>query len=69
MVFSFAPDGFTKARNGEYVSRAPQRAVSFETFAIAEAIRKWNVQACYTTDLGALITKMKQQGNYQDEQT
>jgi hypothetical protein len=69
MIYTFSPNGFTKVRNGEYVSRTPQRAASFETFTMAEAIGKWNVQACYTADLDGLIAKIRQKNIYLEEQT
>ena len=68
-VFKFDPVGFTRVRKGEYVSWLPQRAISFETLSIAEAIVKWNVQTCYVPDLDALIEKVTRKGIYFDEQT
>jgi hypothetical protein len=68
-VFKFNPDGFTRVRNGEYVSWTPQKAISCETFLIGDAIKKWNIEVCYVADLDAIIASIARQGIYFDEQT
>jgi hypothetical protein len=47
----------------------PQQAVSAETISMAEALNRWNVQACYVDDLDALIARLNKDGIYFDEQT
>jgi hypothetical protein len=68
-VFTFARDGFTHVRNGEYVSRRPQRALSFETIPMAEALNRWNVDACYVEDLDSIIQALSGAGIYFEQQT
>ena len=68
-IYKFDSRGFTKVRNGEYVSRDPRRAISHETVTISEAVMRWNIQACYVRDLDELITTLAQAGIYFDEQT
>lgn len=68
-VFKFRVDGFVRVRNGEYISREPQQAISVETISIAEAIKRWNIEACYVDDLDGLIRRLNQEGIYFDEQT
>jgi hypothetical protein len=68
-VFTFHADGFVHARKGEYISRRPQQAISAETMSMAEALRKWNVEACYVDDLDALMGRLNQHGICFDEQT
>jgi hypothetical protein len=68
-VFKFRADGFVWVRNGEYVSRRPQRAIAAETIGMPEALRRWNVEACYVDDLDSLIVRLKQEGIYCDVQT
>lgn len=68
-VFTFRVDGFIRVRNGEYISREPQEAVSAETISIAEAIKRWNVEACYVDDLDGLTERLEKDGVYFDEQT
>jgi hypothetical protein len=68
-IFKFRADGFVRVRNGEYISWQPQHAVSAETLSMAEALARWNVEACYVDDLDTLIERLKQRGIYFDEQT
>lgn len=68
-VFKFREDGFVRVRKGEYISREPQQAVSAETISIAEAINRWNVEACYVDDLDGVIERLNQEGVYFDVQT
>jgi hypothetical protein len=68
-IYKFDRRGFTKVRNGEYVSWVPQKAISHETLTMSEAIKRWNIQACYVGDLDGLITTLAQAGIYFDEQT
>lgn len=68
-IFTFRADGFVRVRNGEYVSREPQRALSSETIGMPEALDRWNVEACYSDDLDALISRLKDAGTYCDIQT
>lgn len=58
-IFTFQTDGFVRVRNGEYVSRQPQRALSSETIGMPEAFDRWNVEACYADDLDALVSRLK----------
>ena len=68
-IFKFSLDGFARVRKGEYISREPQQAISSETIAIAEAVKRWNVQTCYVDDLDDLIERLTREGVYFDEQT
>ena len=68
-IFKFHLDGFVRVRKGEYVSRNAQKAISAETISIAEAMKRWNVQACYVNSLDGLIERLTQEGTYFDEQT
>jgi len=68
-IFKFLADGFVRVRKGEYISRVPQRAISVETISMAEALDRWNVEACYVDDLDALTARLGQRGIYFDEQT
>ena len=68
-IFKFRLNGFERVRKGEYVSREPQRAISAETIPIAEATKRWNVQACYVDDLDGLMESLNQEGVYFEEQT
>lgn len=68
-VFRFARTGFVCVRNGEYVSRRPQVAISCETFAMAEALAHWNIDASFVDDLDAVIAALAGAGMYFDEQT
>lgn len=68
-VFSFPAEGFTWVRNGEYVSRAAQRAIASETIGMQEALSRWNIEPCYVNDLDALIDRLKAAGVYCDVQT
>ena len=45
------------------------RVRSAETISIAEAMKRWNVQACYVNSLDGLIERLTQEGIYFDEQT
>lgn len=36
---------------------------------MAEALNRWNVEACYVDDLDALIERLDQDGIHFDEQT
>jgi hypothetical protein len=68
-VFKFRVDGFVRVRNGEYISREPQQAISVESISIAEAIERWNIEACYVDDLDSLIERLHEEGICFDEQT
>ena len=68
-IFKFREDGFVRVRKGEYISWRPQQAVSAETISMAEALNRWNVEACYVDDLDTLIERLNQDGIYFDEQT
>jgi hypothetical protein len=68
-IYKFDRRGFTKVRNGEYVSWAPQKAISQETVMISKAIIRWNIQACYVRDIDRLIAALTQADIYFDEQT
>lgn len=68
-IFKFRVDGFVRVRNGEYISRQPQQAISAETISIAEAIERWNVEPCYVADLDGLIECLNREGIRFDEQT
>lgn len=68
-VFRFARTGFACVRNCEYVSREPQRAISCETFAMPEALARWNIAAIFVDDLDPVIAKLSVAGVYFDEQT
>jgi hypothetical protein len=68
-VFSFRPDGFVLVRNGEYISREPQRAIACETISMTEALIRWNVEPCYVDDLDRVIDLLKANGVYCDVQS
>jgi hypothetical protein len=68
-ISKFRADGFVRVRKGEYISWRPQQAVSAETIPMAEALNRWNVEACYVDDLDALIERLDQDGIHFDEQT
>ena len=68
-LFTFDSSGFTHARRGEYVSRKPQRAMTVETLSMAEAMVRWNIEACYVDDLDPVIERLRGAGIYFDEQT
>ncbi len=68
-IFKFSLHGFVHVRKGEYISREPQRALSAETISITEAIKRWNVQACYVDDLDRLVERLTKESIYFDEQT
>jgi hypothetical protein len=68
-IFKFHSDGFVCVRKGEYISLRPQEAVSVETISMAEALNRWNVEACYVNDLDAVIERLTRDGIYFDEQT
>ena len=68
-VYRFHSGGFTRVRRGEYVSRTAQKAVSFETLTIEEAIARWHIEACYVSNLDTLIGKLSSADLYFEEQT
>jgi hypothetical protein len=51
------------------VSWTSQVALSSETMSIAEALERWNVEACYVESLDDVITTLTAAGIYFDEQT
>lgn len=68
-VYRFARTGFSCVRNGEYVSRQPQQAISCETFAMPEALARWNIDATLVDDLDEVIGTLSVAGVHFDEQT
>ena len=68
-IFKFNSHGFQHVRKGEYVSWRPQRAISYETIKIIDAVKRWDVQACYVDDLNTLIGWLVGEDIYFDEQT
>ena len=68
-VFKFDRHGFTRVRNGEYVSWRPQVAISSETFSMDQALEQWNINACYVEELDSVIRMLSSAHIYFDEQT
>ncbi len=68
-IYTFRPDGFTRVRNGEYISRRSQLAVAFETISMTDALRRWNVEACFVDDLDVFIAKLQHSQIYFEVQT
>ncbi len=68
-VFRFRVDGFVRVWKGEFISRVAQQAISAETMPIADAIDRWNVQACYVDELDGLTARLTRRGIYYDAQT
>ena len=68
-IFKFDARGFKRVRKGEFVSWKPQKAISYETISIDEAVKRWNIQIHYTNDLDALIANITQNKIYHDVQS
>lgn len=68
-VFRFARTGFVCVRNGEYVSRQPQQAISCKTFTMPDALVCWNIEAVFVDNLDTVIATLSGAGVYFDEQT
>jgi hypothetical protein len=68
-IFTFHADGFTRVRNGEYMSRLPQRAISCETMPIQEAIRQWRIGVHYVGSMDSVVAALAGRKIYFEEQT
>ena len=68
-IFTFHADGFTRVRNGEYISRLPRRAISSETMPIQHAIRQWRISVQYVSSLDRVLATLAGRGTCCEEQT
>jgi hypothetical protein len=58
-VFAFAREGFELTPSNEFISREPRTAVSCETLAFQEAVRRWNFDLTYVPDAQALVESLR----------